>query len=209
MRFLPCGAQVDLPINKTDELGEGKAVYQRGIIEEEYMTSAQARQAYKKTEKMATIHPVKLIHLMYERVLAHLDIIIEAIDEKNVLKRGEHLGKVIAIITELNASIKKEDDSEAAGFLRGLYTAILVELPKVSIDNNRETAIKTRTYMLRLMEIWEQTAMREHGLFDSAEQAPVDHGAPGLNAMENVDKGRMPAGKSAEKMAVGGLSFSI
>ena len=173
------------------------------------MTSAQARQAYKKTEKMATIHPVKLIHLMYERVLAHLDIIIEAIDEKNVLKRGEHLGKVIAIITELNASIKKEDDSEAAGFLRGLYTAILVELPKVSIDNNRETAIKTRTYMLRLMEIWEQTAMREHGLLDSAEQARVDHDTHGLNAAENGDKALQLAGKTAAKIAVGGLSFSI
>ena len=173
------------------------------------MTSAQVRNAYRQTEKMATIHPVKLIHLMYERILAHLDLVVEGIDEKKVLKRGEHLGKVIAIITELNASIKKEDDSEAAGFLRGLYTAILVELPKVSINNDREIALKTKTYIRRLMEIWEQTAMREHGLLDRASEQPEDHGVARGTTSEKEDKELKLVGKSAEKMAAGGLSFSI
>ena len=173
------------------------------------MTSAQARNAYRQTEKMATIHPVKLIHLMYERILAHLDLVVEGIDEKNVLKRGEHLGKAIAIITELNASIKKEDDSEAAGFLRGLYTAILVELPKVSVTNDREIAVKSRTYIGRLMEIWEQTAMREHGLLHATENAQEAHRAPGLDDLEHMDKELKLVGKKAEKMNAGGLSFSI
>ncbi len=108
------------------------------------MTSAQARNAYRRTEKMAAIHPVKLIHLMYERIIAHLDLVVEGIDQGNVIKRGENLGKAIAIITELNASIKTDDQSEAAAFLRGLYTSILVELPKVSIKNDKAIAVKAQ-----------------------------------------------------------------
>lgn len=173
------------------------------------MTSAQARNAYRQTEKMGTIHPVKLIHLMYERILAHLDLVVAGIDEKNALKRGENLGKAIAIITELNASIKKEDDSEAASFLRGLYTAILVELPKVSVNNDREIAVKTKTYMRRLMEIWEQTAMREHGLLGGAAEQQEDHAMPEADSSEKESKELKLVRKSAENMAVGGLSFSI
>jgi len=170
------------------------------------MTLAQARNAYRQTEKMANVHPVKLIHLMYERVLAHLDIVVEAIDAKNVIQRGENLGKAIAIITELHASIKKDDDSEAAGFLRGLYSAILVELPKVSANNDREIATRTRTYIRQLMEIWEQTAMREQGLLDGGTAQRHDQ----------IKYGPAPAGNEAKmggnavgKIAMCGLSFSI
>ena len=127
------------------------------------MTSVQARNIYRQTEKLATIHPVKLVHLMYERVLVHLDLVLEALTEDDPVKRGENLGRAIAIVTELNASIRKEDASEAAEFLRGLYTAILVELPKVAVNNDREIVERARRYLARLKEIWEQTAMREHG----------------------------------------------
>ncbi len=128
------------------------------------MTSMQARNAYRQTEQLASIHPVKLIYLMYERVLSHLDLALEAMEEDNPVKRGENIGRAIALITELNASIKKDDDSEAAAFLRGLYAAILVELPKVALNNDQEIVRRARRYMGRLKTLWEETAMREHGL---------------------------------------------
>ena len=173
------------------------------------MTSAQARNAYRRTEKMATIHPVKLIHLMFERIIAHLDLVAEGIDEGNALKRGENLGKAIAIITELNASIKTDDQSEAATFLRGLYSAILVELPKVSARNDKAIAVKAQKYIQGLKDIWEQTAMRENGL-------PVSRKVEGQGELQPAKPMNMAAlgndlletRKTAEK-AAGGLSFSI
>lgn len=144
------------------------------------MVSSKVRNAYRQTESQAKIHPVKLIHLMYERVLTHLDLAQEAVKTKDPRGRGENLGKVIAIITELNASIRTEDDSEAAQFLRGLYAAILVELPKVSISNDLQILQKTHGYMKRLKEIWEETAMKE---MDAAvekvsEAPPADYSRP-------------------------------
>jgi len=120
--------------------------------------------AYRNTEKQTEIHPVKLIHMLYERVLTHLEEAEIGIKENNPKKRGENLSKSIAIVTELNASLKSEDESDAARFLRGLYTAILVELPKVSLSGDIQILRQSARYMKQLKEVWEQTAMKEHGL---------------------------------------------
>lgn len=128
------------------------------------MNIAKARSAYQQSESQAQIHPVKLIHLLYERVLIHLELAEEGILTADVKARGENLSKAIAIITELNASIKEGDASEAAAFLRGLYSAILLQLPKVGLTNDVETIRQSYRYMNRLREIWEATAMVEAGL---------------------------------------------
>jgi flagellar protein FliS len=128
------------------------------------MNTAKARSAYQKSEAQAQIHPVKLIHLLYERVLVHLELAEQGIIAKDAKARGENLSKAIAIISELNASIKDADDSDAAGFLRGLYSAILMELPKVGLTQDTETVRQAHRYLTRLRDIWESTAMIEAGL---------------------------------------------
>lgn len=119
--------------------------------------------AYRRSEKQAEIHPVRLIHMMYERILTHLQYAEAGIKEGNPKKRGENLGKAIALITELNASIKQDDESEAAHFLRGLYNSILMELPKVSVSGKVDVLRQTARYIKELKKIWEETAMIEHG----------------------------------------------
>lgn len=125
------------------------------------MNSAKVRNAYRQTEAQSNIHPVKLIHLMYERTLLHLEKAKDGVVTKNPQMRGENLGKAIAIITELFASVKDDDDSEAALFLKGLYNAILEELPKVSVSGDVEIVNQTISYIKRLKEVWEETAMVE------------------------------------------------
>lgn len=130
---------------------------------EERMVGQQALNAYRNMGKQAEVHPVKLIHMLYERVLMHLDLTEEGIKENSPRKRGENLGKAIAIVTELSVSIKSDDNSEAAVFLRGLYGTILLELPKVAVSQDLQVLRQARGYLERLKEIWEQTAMRESG----------------------------------------------
>jgi len=125
------------------------------------MNSMQACLAYRQIGVKAKIHPVKLISMMYERTLIHLQMAEEGIIEKKPQKRGEHLGKAIAIITELYASVKEGDDSDAAQFLRGLYSAILLELPKVSKSDDIGILHQTSRYINKLKDLWEQTAVKE------------------------------------------------
>ena len=126
------------------------------------MNTAKVRNAYAQSESQAKIHPVKLIYMMYERLLVHLEVTKDAIAAKDLKARGENLGRAIALLTELNASIKEDDDSEAASFLRGLYGAILTELPKVAVENDVQIVKQSMLYVSRLKEIWEETAMREY-----------------------------------------------
>lgn len=113
------------------------------------MNTAQVRNAYTQSESQAKIHPVKLIYMMYERLLVHLDVAKKAIEQNDIKSRGENLGKAIALLTELNASIAEDDDSEAASFLRGLYGAILSELPKVAVENDVQILKQSMLYVKR------------------------------------------------------------
>ncbi len=69
------------------------------------------------------------------------------------------MSKTIAIISELNASVDPKMKDESTIFLRGLYTAIIAELPKVSLNNNFEILDRTEAYIIKLKEIWENDVM--------------------------------------------------
>lgn len=125
------------------------------------MVPVYARNTYQKIEAQGYQDPEKVIQLLYDRVLKHLLWAGEGIKEKNPCKRGENLGKVISIISELNAALDMERGGEAAAFLRGLYVAILVELPKVAVTNDIEILKRTYRYIKRLNDIWEQTVMND------------------------------------------------
>lgn len=103
--------------------------------------------------------PKQLILLLFNGALTRLRLTREGIEENDVKKKGENLSKAIAIISELNASVDSKMDDEATQFLRGLYTAILNELPKISLNNDIKTLDRTEAYISRLKEIWEKEVM--------------------------------------------------
>ena len=166
------------------------------------MVGQQALNAYQKTAKQAEIPPVKLIHMLYERVLVHLDLAEKGINQDSPKMRGENLGKAIAIVTELNVSISSEDETDAAQFLRGLYTSILVELPKVSVSQDVKILRQASKYIRQLKELWEQTAMAENGISSEIKKEVVAE-----VATLAPEEGRNES--SAPQVAVGGLSVSI
>jgi len=103
--------------------------------------------------------PEQLILLLYKGAIDRLKLTAKGIEENNIQKKGENLSKAIAIISELNASVDSKMDDEATLFLRGLYKAILMELPKVSINNDTQTLKQTEKYISKLKQIWETDVM--------------------------------------------------
>lgn len=103
--------------------------------------------------------PEQLIFLLYKGALSRIRLTKEGILEKNIQKKGENLSKAIAIISELNASVDSKMEDESTLFLRGLYTAILAELPKVTLNNDLGTLNRAEKYISRLKEIWEKDVM--------------------------------------------------
>ena len=99
--------------------------------------------------------PEKLIHMLFQGALKHLKHARQGIVDNDPKQRGEHLSKAIAIVSELNASVDPNMNDESTRFLRGLYTAILSELPKVSLNNDSGPIDRTITYIEKLNDIWE------------------------------------------------------
>jgi len=121
----------------------------------------------------------KLILLLYQGALKRLALTREGINENNIQKRGENLSKVIAIVAELNGSLNPAMDDEGTRFLRGLYSAILMELPKVSATNDLPILERTERYLSRLKEIWETDVM---GKKIVTPDQPVKKTAPKLSS---------------------------
>jgi len=103
--------------------------------------------------------PKRLILMLYDGALKHMRIAKEGVDEGNIQKRGENLGRAIAIVSELNACLDTSIEDESVEFLRGLYAAILTELPKVSIKNDVQILDRSYSYISKLKEIWEKDVM--------------------------------------------------
>jgi len=129
--------------------------------------------------------PEQLILLLYKGALSRLKLAREGIKENNAKKRGENISKVIAIISELNASVDPNMNDESTQFLRGLYIAILAELPKISLNNDIKTLDRANGYIQELKNIWERDVM---GKSKQPQQkvVPLPRGmAPGMATSEN------------------------
>ena len=109
------------------------------------------------------MEPEQLILLLFKGALSRIELSRQGILERDIQKRGENLSKVIAIVSELNAAVDPEMNDESTRFLRGLYGAILTELPKVSITNDIQILDRTEKYLTRLKNIWETNVMGRSG----------------------------------------------
>lgn len=134
--------------------------------------------------------PEQLILLLFKGALERIELARQGIKENNPRKRGENLGKMIGIISELNASVNTEMQDEGTRFLRGLYGAILAELPKVSISNDTSILDRTEKYIARLKDIWESDVMP--GTRQVAEAFPKVKSAEPATIKKNIPQAPMP-----------------
>jgi len=130
--------------------------------------------------------PEQLILMLFKGALDRIRLAGEGIRENNIQKRGENLSKAIAIVSELNSSVDTTMNDESTRFLRGLYSAILTELPKVSLTNDTEILRRTHAYISRLKEIWETEVMGK-GSQNKAGSVPKQYGmGTGKNIFHSI-----------------------
>ena len=114
--------------------------------------------------------PEKLIQMLYKGALRNLNLAREGINENNPRKKGEHLSKTIAIVSELYSSLNPDMTDESTQFLRSLYSNMLVELPKISISNDIKTLDLAYSYLEKLDQIWENEVMNKKQKKQAANQ---------------------------------------
>ncbi len=123
------------------------------------MVPNNALDLYQKAQLYDEIDPNKLIFLLYEGAIKRIKLAREGVVKQDPKLRGENLGKAIAIVAELSAALDTSVDTDEIHFLKGLYTAMLVELPKVSVTGDVRILDRAEKYLTQLKKIWETTVM--------------------------------------------------
>ncbi len=120
-----------------------------------------ALNSYQKAQVYDEMDPNRLIFMLYEGAIKRIRLAKKGIEAEDPKLRGENLGKAIAIISELSAALDTTIDTEEIHFLKGLYNAMLVELPKVNVSNDTTTLDRADKYLTELKRIWETTVMNK------------------------------------------------
>lgn len=92
--------------------------------------------AYKKTS-VETASKEQILLMLYQASIKHCKKAMEAIEQKNIAKKGEYIGKLQDIIIELSNSLDFEVGGDIAKELASLYDYILYSSSQanIKIDN--------------------------------------------------------------------------
>jgi flagellar secretion chaperone FliS len=88
--------------------------------------------AYKKTS-VETASKEQILLMLYQAAIKNCKKAIEAIENKNVAKKGEYIGKMQDIIVELSNSLDFEVGGDVAKELASLYDYILFSSTQANI----------------------------------------------------------------------------
>ena len=154
------------------------------------MVHGNALNSYQKAQVYDEIDPNKLILMLYEGAIKRILLAKQGILNADPKQRGENLGKAIAIIAELNASLDENIKTEEINFLRGFYAAMLTELPKVSVNEDIKTLDRAEKYLKELKRIWETTVMTNvHGKHKQTFKKTDKIGNNDLSKYKNTSRG--------------------
>ena len=136
------------------------------------MVYGNALQSYRKAQVSGEADPQKLILMLYDAAIKRLHLAKDGLEKDDPKLRGENIGKAIAIISELNASLDEDIKTDEINFLRGLYMTMMTELAKVSINKEIKTIERSIKYLSELKRIWETTVMKRTDSSKSKETTP-------------------------------------
>ena len=93
--------------------------------------------AYKKTS-VKTASKEQILLMLYQAAIKNCKKAMEAIDNKQIAQKGEHIGKLQDIIIELSNSLDHEVGGEVAQELASLYDYILYASTQANIKIEKE-----------------------------------------------------------------------
>lgn len=111
--------------------------------------------AYKKTS-IHTASKEQILLMLYQAAIKNVKKAIEAIDEKNIPKKGEFIGKFQDIVIELNNSLDFEIGGEVAKELSSLYDYMLYSSTQANLKIDKAPLEGCLNVLNTLYEGWTQ-----------------------------------------------------
>ncbi len=111
--------------------------------------------AYKKTS-IQTASKEQILLMLYQAAIKNCKKAIEGIKEKDVRKKGEHVGKLQDIVIELNNSLDFEVGGDVARELASLYDYIIYSSTQANIKIEVEPLEGCLRVLTTLYDGWAQ-----------------------------------------------------
>ena len=109
--------------------------------------------AYKKTS-IHTASKEQILLMLYQSAIKNCKKAIEAIDENEIAKKGEFIGKLQDIIIELNNSLDMEVGGDVAKELSSLYDYLLYATTQANIKIDKEPLESCLDILKTLYDGW-------------------------------------------------------
>lgn len=120
--------------------------------------TANAAAARYKGVQVATSSPVQLLVLLYDGVIRFVGEADEAFAKNDRARAGERIGRVLAIIDELVATLDPEPAPELAENLLGVYGFCKRRLFDANLKRDREALADVIKAFTPLRDAWAQVA---------------------------------------------------
>lgn len=111
--------------------------------------------AYKKTS-IHTASKEQILLMLYQAAIKNCKKGIEAIQDGDVAKKGEYIGKLQDIIIELNSSLDFKVGGEVADELSSLYDYVLYTSTQANIKIDEELLENCLNVLITLYDGWSE-----------------------------------------------------
>lgn len=125
------------------------------------MNPYQAAQHYssvKVQSGVAEASPHRLIQMLFEGALERIAQAKGAMLQNQIARKGELIGKAVAIVGGLQGSLNDKEGGELAANLDGLYDYIIRRLSKANYDNDPEILNECGRLLGEIKTAWDAIA---------------------------------------------------
>ena len=128
---------------------------------------------YRQMEVTTSSDPKKLVLMLYDGCLKFLTIAEKAMKKNEIEKKAVHIGKALAIISELNACLDRKLDEEIVPFLEAMYTHMMHQLLEANLSNDPKILRHVYRLMENLRKNWVENVMGEKKTAASQKPTPI------------------------------------
>ncbi|WP_298770802.1 flagellar export chaperone FliS [uncultured Shewanella sp.] len=124
-------------------------------------------QSYRKVSVESGISvasPHKIIQMLFAGALERLAQARCAIEQNDLAKKGEAIGKAISIVSGLNGSLNMEVEGEVANNLNALYDFMLQQMSAANMNNDVKAIDDVMEILKVIKEGWDTIPPEMHQL---------------------------------------------
>lgn len=118
--------------------------------------------AYKRTDVLS-LTPVEIVSRLYVALARSVEEARDAMKQGMTARKGEKIGRAVAILGELRGSLNREEGGQIAENLERLYDYILWQITQANLKDDPAMLESVGRVLAPLVEAWGELADKERG----------------------------------------------